>query len=362
MRKHNGENNTVTLIPADEQKKDFSEREFDSEALENFYNQVVGGADASFSFSVKRERNGIKGMEHCFSYSISDYTYDELLEKLQSEYGAGTYRLYVRDEKGKLKLNQPIVIAKPLRGMEKPDNNNDIVDKILTTQQAMFDRLQAALEPKKTQLDWVQIATVLPPILIAIKQFIPQRPDPTNPLEIIKLAKELGGLQPGAESASMMDAVSQAISTFGKPVVESLVSQDAGKVNALLEENQKLKNLLVSKQQHQEMPAFDQADVLTDISAQQKMEETRAIIKFCVKGAKKSAEPVEYANFILDQLDDDQQQEFFVLASSQDDCLKILAMLDENVNTYQDWFKLVLSNYCSYFTESDENQEFNKDN
>lgn len=364
-------NGTIELVPVSNNKNNFEEKSagYDEEALHAYYDELLGSADASFDFKVKRARRGIRGYEHCFSYSASDYTFSQMIEKCQAEYGAGEYRLMIYNGKGKLQLNQPFFIAEKIGGkseiLANNQGNNDITQRLLEQNEAMISRLENALKPKDSQFNWKDILAVAPPVLMALKAFMPEREKPMGAMEVLTLLKEMKGLEgsDGKESDSLLPAINKAIDTFGKPMMSQAVRDTQAQLQRLTHENQQLKQMLGKSNHLQNVKAIEN-EIFKDtqaavpqsaiVSQHSGLEKITMLLGLCLVGAKREAEPLEYAGLLFDQLTDEESQELFSYTEDPDAAINQLSILNPDILNHYQWFFELIQSFRGFFMDEPE--------
>lgn len=329
---------TIITLPA----KGEESSSYDEDALKRLYEEIIGGADNQLEFTVKKVRVGIKGHSFCFAYQPSDYTFNEMIVKTQTEFGDGEYRLYARDAAGKMRLNQVFYIEKNLKASALPTTSNDIViQRLIEQNQTFFDRMEKLLEPKKSTVDWMQVATVAPAILLAIKEFLPKKQD-INPLELMRLVNEIRESANDSSSDSMQGAIMKALEVFGKPIVEAGQKQQAEQLVAMQRENTALKERLKTATTP---GAEKKPDPGTNPLAKITM-----LINLAVAGAKQDSDPVLYAELFVDQLDSAETQELLSFLSDKETALQALMHINSEVKHHNDFFGQLIDAFIEITT------------
>lgn len=372
-------NGKTQLIPHGEGDTDYIEIDpkksgYDEERLHAYYNEFIGSADASYAFRVKKERAGVKGYAHCFTYCVSDYSFSEMVDKVSAEYGAGSYRLMVYTSRNKLAMNQPFYVAEKLTDEKSPANrvaenyNNDITRQLLASQSDMMERLENALKPKESIFKFENlpaIAGAVSSIAVALKQFLPERQAPMNILETITLIKTIQEMKPEerSDSPSVMDTALKALESFAPALIKN-ANQDNTKQSLLEQENHRLKLLLSN--QNIALPNHEMTQIQKDILNQEikpkndlddeKLLKLKTLLPMCIAGCKKESSPDEYAAFIADQLTDEEASELYLFSEDTEQVVYLLSMIEPKVLDHQQWFKDLINIFKSYF-EVEEKQD-----
>jgi len=325
------------------------EEDFSQAKLEGYYNEFIANADEAYNFRVKKIIQGQKEYGHCFIYTVTQYTFIEVLEKVAREYGSGEYRIMVYDAAGKVRWNRQFFITGKLNESEVLDKksvNMELFNKLFEQNQQMSDRLERALESKKPPINLMELLTIAPPIILAIREFIPKNNAMTaqDMLSIMQALREMTPPANEDKSDNFSQTVLKAMDIFGKPMVDASQKQINEKLNYLINENNALKSQLglpnTKEIEHDLAPQND---------SNRSREKIVNLITMAKNGVKAGAEAGEYAQFFIDQLDETELLNFATIAASPNDCFNILSSFDSNIMPYKDWFIELINEFNTLY-------------
>lgn len=102
--------------------------------------ELSSNAEKGAFVSVYRQPgNGREPLEFVFTHPADLYTIDQIIDSLKLDYGGGKYRIFIKDEKGKIKANKLICIAEKINDLN--DNNDVGLYGLLNSYMSKQDRL-----------------------------------------------------------------------------------------------------------------------------------------------------------------------------------------------------------------------------
>ncbi len=352
----------ILYSPVDLEDADFTiprdpHEEYEDEEFEKFKSEMHDSQDdAKITVGKKLTDSrgrpmGKKTME-CFECGIDDYTFSQLCTRIREDFGTGLYLLQGRDSKGKFKFKKVIGIQAPI----DPDaNKNDAspasliasMSHAMAEQQDRFERLM--LNAPTVQTDPIKQMTEMMTAMGGMMTALGlgsqnQQPAKTmlETLTELKLTKDImGDLIGNAEGSGQVDnfwsAISETVKSFGGPLMQAVsLAQQQGKINpdgviqppALPSPESELK----------ENPEFHSAKPVTE-SENMTLKEMREQLEFLLTQAKNKIEAAAVADFIIEQMpDEDAAYDSLEAFLQQDSCLDRCAMIVPEVNEYREWF------------------------
>lgn len=85
--------------------------------------ELSSSAEKGAFVSVYRQPgNGREPLEFVFTHPADLYSIDQIIDSLKLDYGGGKYRIFIKDEKGKIRANKLICIAEKISDPNEADN------------------------------------------------------------------------------------------------------------------------------------------------------------------------------------------------------------------------------------------------
>lgn len=336
----------------DESSTVYDRADLESDAFYKMLHELHGRDDVEISIHRQSEHGG-KRLKYEFACSPDDYSYTELLEKIQVECGEGSYRIHLR--KGNLLCgNKGISVGKP---KSKPgeaktatleSSLSSLMEKMVERQDAFMQRiLTAAEERKPNQMELMQqlamLKEVMGPSPASVQQqspidmlrlflemkdsFIPKQ---TSPLDLLKTVIEIqasisGGDKDANGNDVLISLINNVLPKLGEMGMGKPAQQETGVVNAI--ENKSEKKPENSTTEDKRHPMWAQ-------------------LMYLVGMAKNGRDPVVYANVILDQTPDARIEELYKFAS-RPDAVQEMIKICSAVSHHKEWFAELASAICA---------------
>lgn len=322
--------------------EDISDIQKDVDAQMDRIFEEFGGddRDTEFKINVKRAIPDKGVTEHCFSCTPAELP---IIDRIQEQYGPGVYQIWIYKD-GKIFKRRNLHIAKPVKSAYTPPhlqgNNSDIPDVVrvmLENQQRQMEQFQEIISRNQNPIQH--------PIAPAF-----------NPMEMmggmmgmmVQMKEFMGGNNQGNGIDTLLK---------GMEIMKDFQGSDK-ETNILDVAKEFLPNILdVTKTLSQNQGTFQSSPSLgPQISGDGKtqpninpesringegnenMNPRMIMIKTqlnnLVNKASQNADPVLYADFIIDNVPEDQIRSFL----GQPDSLDQLARIDPRVNQFLPWF------------------------
>lgn len=330
----------ITIIEPGEFENDYTEpvkTEADI-ALEDFLDKARA-IGATAKLTIHKLSNGTNSSEtFCSSFPVDKYDYFELLDVIQRTWGAGDYRLYctVKGRKGVLQ-NQFVSVGdapgKVGSGQSHATNNSDVLSQVIKMMQENNDRLVAALKPKEDTGEARQ--KMLQEMLIMKQLFGGETKNAGGMGEIIGLIKGLKeiGVPIGlAGEVAESDAGFTGIIEKFIPLATAIASRPPAPVQQVQRVNrppQRPAQLGAPQPVQQPQPKQEPKKMSPEEKA------LHQGISMLVMGAKTQADPGDYAEMVLNNVQEDVLEAMFTDPQAIDN----LAKINPEVMTYRAWFE-----------------------
>lgn len=301
-----------------EKAEQMTETDGENEII-NILNELEGESEHECSIYRDPDKNQ-SALAFCFRFMPGDYTYTGLMEKVQTTWGGGNYRLHVRDGRG-LKKNRPFTIAGPGKVDEpttaaQPGNNNEVVELLkvlITQQQAQTVNTGSSL---KESLEHLQLL-----------QGLQRQTDITEEITKVKTIAELMGMGGGA-----------AAPTNGNDLVLELISS--------------LKDIAEVSKQSAASPG---ANKVTPVHAQlEQANSARLFMQMLEQGAKTGGNPITYAELAADNLD---PHVLAAIVNGEMGPLRPYLAMAPGLAVHQDWLMQVRAELVEIVRESTTDDE-----
>lgn len=265
-----------------------------------------------------------------------------IMERLRDNYGTGQYQIRVYKNR-KLYRRFSYSIEAPKNAEIKPtgENVSDILKAMFTMQQQQFNQLKEFLLQSRAPApatDPVAIMNAILGGLVQMKTFIAPPVQQNNGIELLIKGIEMGrdfGRENG--ESSFMDLFRDLIKSplLEKAIDASTQVTQPGNVPCVPNVNVNAK------------PAIQNSSNLTgneNMNLQQKA--LQYYVDMLVKKAESNADPVLYADFILDNLPEETIRAYI----NRDDLIAEMSKINPAVSQYTDWFTALRDNIREMLT------------
>ena len=347
----------------------------------------MSSVESVVTVRVYMRKQGSNNMASLFSVDPLEFpSLPALQDHLLKEYGSGTYQLRIYGKgKGAKALKQFDVVesesAKMRRQYMVPQQSQGdngakhVVQSALTQaeqQQAammtMFKQMQE-LAIKQPKTDIVGIIGAIAPIGAALMGLIPamlKRPDPLEQMAammgIMREMREANGEGGSKEPLGMMDVLGKMVDSMGPALAGAALQQSAKATAAPRPMPQLPPQALPAAAPVPQQPVGDAA-VLNAHDPQAQTDifnKLQVNLALAANGAANGADPLLYADVIIDQLSDDELDELARhLPNPQ--LLTVLASLEPRIADHQEWFYDLLAGLSARFEEGGEGEDTETD-
>lgn len=299
------------------------------------------------SFRVYRQHSGnTSKMAFCFTVPADQFSFEELLQKIKDEYGAGDYRIHLRGatEYGKNQLIANQVVSVEATRTANPAPQQSQANELAPIVERMQERMEAMQQRMEERLTAVQSQ--------------PQQ-DPTEMMQkmmatMASMQEMMGGNQgPAKKEKSLIEQIEEAekiAERFGK------MQQEDGGFGQLMREG--LQPLIQLAQQHAgqkseagngaspkpnpAQPPAKTGQPAQPTRSQQEMEQQLGPFAHSIRtllfAAQKNGDPETYADMALDFMSEDQYDDVFRFLSS-DGCIDAVIEYVPEVANHREWFE-----------------------
>lgn len=299
-------------------------------ALSNMLAELRGSENSSGS--IYRQPLHGKKLEFIFSFMVDEYdSLGKLCEKIQYDYGGGTYRIQVRKD-GRLVINRPVLIASPIIKKDRDNNDSikviaDLIKEQNTEFKNIFMMLMTKMGGNQSQINPLEMQKSMMDSMVQMKTFLSDGQPVQNTdsqidfvLKGIELAKELNHTQ---GESNTTDVMLELLKTFGKPIADI-----TSKLSATNKANSQLPG---PSPKHESAPDSQPKGDLTMLDSGVA---SKLYLNYLIAQAKKDSDPALYADLIIDNMPINDIRNFI----NNPDALGQLTRIDDRVGLYQDWF------------------------
>jgi len=257
-----------------------------------------------------------------------------LLEMIRLEHGGGTYRVHVRDGAG-LIANRRVVIAERKGPAAVDGGMSGVLTQLMERQSSQFAELIRAIAPR------TDAASTEEAMLARIKTMAEivrpaQGTDTKELLGLLMQGVQLGKSMQAPAEAGAESLMANALAAFAPVIADAASQRRAIPVRRVGNGQAKAPPAAVPAGASAPTPAAATAAPPTDDDA-----ELRNIMRIVLRAAQGDADVELYADFLLDQLGEDQLKPLQT-APNGVDLVAMLAQLEPAVLEYRDWFQRLI--------------------
>lgn len=356
------ERKQILYTPVDLEDADFTiprdpHEEYEDEEFEKFKSEMHDSQDDAKITVSKRltdSRGRALGQQafECFECGIDDYSFSQLCTRIREDFGTGLYKVQGRDSKGKFKFRKMVGIQAPIDPTADEANSSPAtliasMSRAMAEQQDRFERLM--LNAPTVQTDPIkqmtEMMTAMGGMMGALGLSGQNQQPPKTMLETLtelKLTKDImGDLIGNAESSGQVDnfwgAIAETVKSFGGPLMQAVsLAQQHGKINP---DGVIQPPALPSPESEVEPEIKEHPEGMQPESENMTLKEMREQLEFLLTQAKNKIEATAVADFIIEQMpDEDSAYDSLEAFLQQDSCLDRCAMIVPEVNEYREWF------------------------
>lgn len=321
----------------------FLNEEFETEELSKDIGAILADLESTQNISVKvyKASNGYHGkQEYLFETSPAAFS----LDGLRDTYGAGTYRVHVR-EGNKIRANSEILIGAPIKRQENnvPDMNN-ILNQVKSENQNMmmqFMQMQMGMMEKFFTATNSRQGSSLGELAEVIAILKPEQKAVESNVDLffkgIEFYKEMAG-----EKTSDENPIMGVLASLAPTVLAALNTQPRAPQQVV-----PVKPAIIShvEKPNQETQQVTEEEKMTLIE--------RAAVKnylsmLCAK-AKTDSSVELYAEFIVDNI----PPERIVAIFGVENPIEELSKIQPDCANYKEWFEKLIEEIKKYFVEDE---------
>lgn len=299
---------------------DDSPIQYQEDELYKLLVDLGGETDAEMRIYKQPGRGNAK-LAYIFTCAPGDYSYGELLDRIKREYGGGEYRMHVRQDK-RLIINRQFSVAEAIDNNASADKNMELMqsrfenklEKMQSDNMRMFERLIDNLSHSEKGPSGLEMQQNMFSMMLQAKELFSESVPKSNPIkdlkELMEFQNQMRESMPSDREPGSADILINALSQFG-PAFKQLLDKNQGQQGMPGMPPQNPNVPLPSpnpepQQNHAGNHAGNGAQKPQDNPELENMKPFLQHIQVLFLAASQNADPVTYANVIIDFADDSQ--------------------------------------------------------